>query len=106
MTSTIEDAIINNCKITGNCTIDNCVSYIGQEPISNVVTSSNVYTIAKDIVAEGLRSINVNELLEILCTRLIFEIDETDKYKNLLQLANNNYLYVLKCILKDIECQK
>lgn len=101
MTSTIEDAIISNCKITGNCTIDNCVSYIGQEPISNVVTSSNVYTIAKDIVAEGLRSININELFEILCKKLIEDSSVKEDYNTLLRLNNNDYKQVLKILLKE-----
>ena len=101
MTSTIEDAIISNCKITGNCTIDNCISYIGTEPISSVVTSSNVYTIAKDIVAEGLRNIDVNELFEILCKKLINESKLKDDYDILLRINNNDYKQVLKILLKE-----
>lgn len=100
MNSVIEDVILNNCKIHGNCTIENNWSYISQEPVSSVITSSNVYTIAKNIVAEGLRQMSPNELAEILCTNLIYEMDDDNKYKNLLQLANNDYLHVLKCILE------
>lgn len=101
MTSTIEDAIISNCKITGNCTIDNCSSYISQMPISSVITTSNIYTMAKEIVAEGLRNMNINELSEILCQKLIVDLSNKEDYYTLLKLYNNDYKSVLKILLKE-----
>lgn len=101
MTSTIEDAIISNCKIAGNCTIDNCLSYTTQEPISSVITTSNIYTMAKEIVAEGLRNMNINELSEILCQKLIVDLSNKEDYYTLLKLYNNDYKSVLKILLKE-----
>ena len=101
MSSVIEDVILNNCKIHGNCTIENSWSYISQEPVSSVITSSNIYTIAKNIVAEGLRSIDVNELFEILCKKLIEDSSIKEDYNTLLRLNNNDYKQVLKILLKE-----
>lgn len=80
-------------------------SFFKNEPSSLILTENNVYDIAKNIVINGLKRMSSNELAEILCNNLILEIDDNDKYKNLLRLTNNNYLYVLKCILEGKKCQ-
>lgn len=100
MNNIIKDAIIDNCKINENCTITNSYSCT-VEPVSTIVTSSNFYSIAKDIVSKGLRDINTNELLEILCRKLVNESKSKDDYDTLLRLNNNDYKQVLKILLKE-----
>lgn len=105
MSSTIQDVLLENCTITGNCRIATSNSFLTHEPASSILTQTNVYDIAKDLVIHGLKQMSSNELAEILCNNLILEIDDNGKYKNLLRLTNNNYLYVLKCILEGKKCQ-
>ena len=100
MNNIIKDAIIDNCKINENCTITNSCSCT-VEPVSTIVTSSNFDNIAKDIVSKGLRDINTNELLEILCRKLVNESKSKDDYDTLLRLNNNDYKQVLKILLKE-----
>ena len=106
MSSAIQDVLLENCTITGNCKIAASNGFLTYEPASSILTQTSIYDIAKDLVIHGLKQMSSNELAEILCNNLISEIDDSNEYKNLLQLTNNDYLHVLKCILEGKKCQK
>lgn len=99
MTSTIEDAIISNCKITGNCTIDN---YLIQQPISTVCTTSNILEYAGEIVRNGLQMLSKQELAKIFYDNLIYDLlsdQDKENAENLLRINKNDYAAIIQSLM-------